>query len=39
MYSKLEDNIRATTQTVMITSKPVDSNKTERKKLPESKEG
>ena len=38
-YSKLEDNIRAATQTVMITSKPAESNKLEGKKPPEPKEG
>ena len=38
-YSTLEDNIRATTQTIMIISKPVGSSKQERKKLPEPKEG
>ena len=34
-YSTLEDNIRATTQTVMITSKPIGSSKPEAKKPPE----
>ena len=38
-YSKLEDNISPTTQIVMITSKPAESNKLERKKSSESKEG
>ena len=38
-YSILEDNIFTTTQTVMITSKPVESNKTTGKKTFESKEG
>ena len=38
-YSKLEDNIRTTTQTVMITSKPVESNKPEGKKPSEPKDG
>ena len=38
-YSTLEDNIRATTQTVMITSKLAGSSKPERKKPPEPKEG
>ena len=38
-YSTLEDNISATTQTVMITSKPVGSSKPEGKKLPEPREG
>ena len=38
-YSTLEDNIHATTQTVMITNKPAESNKPERKKLFELKEG
>ena len=38
-YSTLEDNIRATTQTVMITSKPIGSSKPEGKKLPEPREG
>ena len=37
--STLEDNIRATTQTVMIKSKPVESNKSEGKKPSEAKEG
>ena len=35
----LEDNIRATTQIVMITNKSVESNKPEGKKLSEPKEG
>ena len=38
-YSRLEDNIHAATQSVTITSKPAESNKPERKKLFESKEG
>ena len=38
-YSTLEDNIRAATQIVMITSKPVESNKPEGKKLIKPKEG
>ena len=38
-YSTLEDNIRTTTQTVMITSKLAESNKPTRKKTSESKEG
>ena len=38
-YSMPEDNIRPTTQTVMITSQPVERNKPPRKKLFESKEG
>ena len=38
-YSTLEDNIHATTQTVMITSKPTECNKPEGKKSFESKEG
>ena len=38
-YSTLEENIKATTQTVMITSKPDGSSKLERKKLAESREG
>ena len=38
-YSTLEDNIRAATQTVIITSKPVGSGKPEGKKPSESKEG
>ena len=38
-YSTLEDNIRAATQIVMITSKPVGSSKLEGKKSPESREG
>ena len=38
-YSTLEDNIRTATQTVMIISKPIDSNKPEGKKVSESKEG
>ena len=38
-YSTLEDNIRAATQTIMITSKPNESNKSEGKKSYESKEG
>ena len=38
-YSTLEDNIRLVTQTVMITSKPAESNKTKGKKSSESKEG
>ena len=35
----LEDNIRAATQTVMITNQPDERNKPPRKKSPESKEG
>ena len=38
-YSTLEDNIRATTQTVMITSKPARSSKPEWKKSLEPREG
>ena len=38
-YSTLEDNFYIATQTVMITSKPVESNKMEGKKSSESKEG
>ena len=38
-YSTLEDNIRAATQMVMITSKPTESNKPEGKKPSEPKEG
>ena len=38
-YSTLEDKIRVATQTVMITTKPTGSNKPERKKLPEYREG
>ena len=38
-YSTLEDNIHAATQTVMITSKPAESNKPEGRKLFEPKEG
>ena len=38
-YSMLEDNIRAATQIVMITSKPAESNKPKRKKPSEPKEG
>ena len=38
-YSTLEDNIRAATQIVMITSKPAKSNNQEGKKSSESKEG
>ena len=38
-YSKLENNIRATTQTVMITSKLIQSNKPVGKKPSEFKEG
>ena len=38
-YSMLEDNICVATQTVMITSKPAESNKLEGKKLFEPKEG
>ena len=38
-YSTLEENIHATTQTVMITSKPTRSSKQEGKKLPEPREG
>ena len=38
-YSMLEDNIRAATQIVMITSKPAESNKPVGKKPFESKEG
>ena len=35
----LEDNIRAATQTVMITNQPDERNKSPGKKSPESKEG
>ena len=38
-YSTLEDNIRATTQIVMITTKPIGSNKPEGKKPFEPREG
>ena len=38
-YSTLKDNIHAATQTVMIISNPVESNKPTRKKPSESKEG
>ena len=38
-YSTLEDNICTATQTVMIISKPADSNKPEGKKPSKSKEG
>ena len=38
-HSTLEDNIRAATQTVMITSKPAERNKPAGKKPSESKEG
>ena len=38
-YSMLEDNIYSATQTVMIISKSVESNKPEGKKPSESKEG
>ena len=38
-YSTLEDSIHTTMQTVMITSKPVKSNKLEGKKPSEPKEG
>ena len=38
-YSMLEDNIRTTTQTVMITSKLAGSSKPKEKKPPEPKEG
>ena len=38
-YSTLEDNIRATTQIFVITSKPVESNKLKGKKLSELNEG
>ena len=38
-YSTLDDNIRPATQTVMITSKPTESNKPEGKKPFEPKEG
>ena len=38
-YSTLEDNIRAATKTVMITGKPVGSNKPKGKKPSEPKEG
>ena len=38
-YSTLEDNIRAATQTVMIISKPAESNNPEGKKLFKPKEG
>ena len=38
-YSMLEDNIRAATQTVMITNQPTEGNELFGKKLPESKDG
>ena len=38
-YSMLKDNIRAATQTVMITNQPTEGNKSPRKKPFESKEG
>ena len=38
-YSMLEDNIRAATQTVMITNQPVEGNKPPEKKSSKSKEG
>ena len=38
-YATLEDNIHTATQTVMITSKPTESNKPAGKKSSESKEG
>ena len=38
-YSTLEDNIRATTKTVMITSKLAENSKLEGKKPPEPGEG
>ena len=38
-YSTLEDNIRATTQTVMITSKSTGSSKPDGKKPLEPREG
>ena len=38
-YSMLEDNIRAVTQTIMITIHSTDGNKLPRKKPSESKEG
>ena len=38
-YLMLEDNIRATTQTVMITNQPTEGNKPPGKKPFESKEG
>ena len=38
-YSRLKDNIRTTRQTVMITSKPAESNKPKGKKHSELKEG
>ena len=38
-YATLEDNIRVATQTIMITSKPVESNKPAGKKSSKSKEG
>ena len=38
-YSTLEDNIRVATQTVMTTSKPTGSSKSERKKPPKPREG
>ena len=38
-YSTLEDNIRAATQTVMITSKPTENSKLEGKKPSEPGEG
>ena len=38
-YSTLEDNIRIATQTVMITSKPANSNKPEGEKSSKPKEG
>ena len=37
--STLEDNIRVATQTIMITSKPAERNKSEWKKPSKSKEG
>ena len=38
-YSTLEDNICIATQTIMITSKPVESNKPEEKRSSKPKEG
>ena len=39
IYSTLEDNVRATTQTILIISKPTGSNKPEGKKLPKPRKG
>ena len=38
-YSTLEDNISASTQTIMITSQPAERNNPTEKKVTESKEG